>query len=67
MLPEMSKHGKFNEFFELAKDKNTWTNILNQHEETPSSSTDKDDEIDIESSFISYDTIEINTSPLIGP
>ncbi len=67
MLPEMSKHGKFNDFFELTKDKNTWTNILNQHEEATSHNTDKGDEIEIESSFISYDNVETNTIPLTGP
>jgi hypothetical protein len=29
----MSEHWKFSEFFELAKDKNTWKNFLKQHEE----------------------------------
>jgi len=29
----MSEHGKFSKFFELAKDKNAWTNFLKQHKE----------------------------------
>jgi hypothetical protein len=33
ILPEMSENGKFSEFFEFAKDKNTWTNIQKQHKE----------------------------------
>ncbi len=67
MLPEMSEQGKFNEFFELTTDKSAWTNTLNQLEETQPNNTDNDDEIDIESSFISNDVIEININPPTGP
>jgi hypothetical protein len=34
MLPEMSKHRKFSNFFEFAKDKNKRTKILKQDKET---------------------------------
>jgi hypothetical protein len=67
MLPEMSEQGKFNEFFELTIDKSAWTNTLNQLEETQPNNTDNDDEIDIESSFISNDVVEININPPTGP
>jgi hypothetical protein len=72
MLPEMRKHGKwkFSEFFEFTKDKNTWTNILKQHEEATLNSiknTYGRDELEIDASFISYDNAETNTTPLTGP
>jgi hypothetical protein len=33
MIPKMSKEGKFNDFFKLAKDENMWKSILKQHKE----------------------------------
>lgn len=34
IVPKISEYGKFSDFFEFAKGKNTWTNILKQHKET---------------------------------
>ena len=62
MIPDMSKHGKFNEFFKYAKDKSIWTNILKQHEETASESfnnTDDSADLKLDSSFVSLDEEEI--------
>jgi hypothetical protein len=37
------------------------------YEGTPTNSTVEGDEIEIESSFISHDNVETNTTPLTGP
>ncbi len=55
----MSKHGKFNEFFELAKDENVWTNILKQHEEMAHTNPpDEDNEFELDRYFISFVSFE---------
>ena len=80
MIPEMSKEGKFNEFFKLAKDENVWKNILKQHEEAfleSANNTENTDThllVELDSSFMSLEDEEhINTraythaQPLTGP
>ncbi len=57
----MSKHGNFNEFFELPKDENVWTNILKQHEEVTKKSTklpDDDNELELDLFFVSLENEE---------
>jgi len=57
----MSEHGKFSKFFELAKDKNTWTNFLKQHEEAilqTLNHIDKNNEHEINTSYTSSNSTE---------
>ncbi len=61
MIPGMSKHGNFNEFFEHTKDENVWTNILKQHEEVTKKSTklpDDDNELELDLFFVSLENEE---------
>lgn len=61
MIPEMSKHGKFNKFLKLVKGENIWTNILKQHKEAslknPNLSAE-DDKLELDSLFVSLDNEE---------
>jgi hypothetical protein len=65
MIPEMSKEGKFNEFFKLAMDDSVWKNMLKQHEEAflesvnNTEDTDTDLLVELDSSFMSLEDEEI--------
>jgi hypothetical protein len=63
MIPKMSKQGKFNDFFKLAKDENVWKSILKQHEEVFLESINNtegtDPLIELDSSFMSLEDEEI--------
>jgi hypothetical protein len=80
MIPEMSKEGKFNEFFKLTKDENVWKNILKQHEEAFLESANNTEDTDThllverDSSFMSIEDEEhismrayMHAQPLTGP
>ncbi len=70
ILPEISENGKFSDFFELAKNKSTWTNILKEHEEVTLLSrnhTDENEPFETDLSYISFDDINTNINTPTGP
>jgi hypothetical protein len=71
ILPGMSENGKFSDFFDLAKNKIIWTNILKEHEEVTllscNHTKDNNEPLKTDLSYISYDDINTNINTPTGP